>query len=374
MKIEWSKFKTEMLVGRKLRIVNILGDIISENPTKEESDQLRYYPGRSCYEIKNLLKEDMKVYLLEIIRYFYYREGRIPLMVDFNNNPKYPSCTAYQRVFGSWNNAIREAGLQPRQKGGGIFYSDEELLKTLIQFFEEKGRLPVEEDFVNNPKYPSHQTYYRRFGSWGNALKILGLDLDSMIRYGIVENSNQKGRLGELFVLESFDQIGAIDLSGKNRTRHSSDGKCPQGYDYDVKTSGLKMNYWRFYHVDIQYEVEYFYLLAFSTNYDRVMYAWRIPTWEFIKNIEKSYIDIGLSDRYEYNISNMKKYEISEQIEDVYKKWKNSIKKCTKEEIMEDARSKIKIHVEAEQGEKQIQRLEKGSNSNFDRIEGVTLK
>ena len=253
MTIEWSKFKTEVLVGGKLRnvTVNIVGDVISENPTKEESDQLRYYPGRSCYEIKHLSKEDIKEYLLEFIRYSYYRKGRIPLMVDFNNNPKYPSFTAYQKVFGSWNNAIREAGLQPRQKGGGCSYSDEELLKTLAQFFEENGRFPVEEDFINNQKYPSHVTYCRRFGSWENALKILGLDLDSMVRYGIVENSNQKGRLGELFVLDSFDQIGAIDLSGKNRTRHSSDGKCPQGHDYDVKTSGLKINYWRFYHVDI---------------------------------------------------------------------------------------------------------------------------
>lgn len=345
MTIEWSKFKTEILVGEKLRnvTINIVGDIISENPTKEESDQLRYYPGRSCYEIRHMSKEDIKKYLLEFIRYSSYREGRVPSMMDFNNNQKYPSPTTYQKVFGSWNNAIREAGLQAKR--GGFSYSDEELLRALIQFFEENGRSPVEEDFTDNHKYPRHMTYFRRFGGWDSALKILGLDLDSIVRRGIVENSNQKGRLGELFVLDSFG-IGATDLSGKNRTRHSSDGKCPQGHDYEVKTSALKINSWRFYHIDV-YKVEYFYLIAFDENYDLVMYAWRIPALEFIDNIERDYIDIGLSNRYWYNISNMKKYEIFERIDEAYKKWKNSIKKCTKEEILADARSKIRIYIES---------------------------
>ena len=86
------------------------------------------------------------------------------------------------------------------------------------------------------------------------------------------------------------------------------------------------------------------------------MYAWRIPALEFIENIEKSYIDIGLSDRYEYNISNMKKYEISEQIEGAYKKWKNSIKKCTKEEIMTESRSKLQIFIKNKNSEYETNR------------------
>ncbi len=61
----------------------------------------------------------------------------------------------------------------------------------------------------------------------------------------------------------------------------------------------------------------------------------------------------------------MKKYEISEQIEGVYKKWKNSIKKCTKEEIMTESRSKLQIFIK--------NKNQKG-NLNIDRIEGMTLK
>jgi hypothetical protein len=36
----------------------------------------------------------------------------------------------------------------------GKRYTDEELLKFLIQFDEENGKPPIGRDFANNPKYP----------------------------------------------------------------------------------------------------------------------------------------------------------------------------------------------------------------------------
>lgn len=48
--------------------------------------------------------------LLEYLKLSYKDLGRVPGERDFNNS-KYPKFWAYIKVFGSWNNAIKEAGL-----------------------------------------------------------------------------------------------------------------------------------------------------------------------------------------------------------------------------------------------------------------------
>ena len=178
---EWSKFKVDRIVDGKLKkiIVNVCGDILNKNPIKEELKKLRRYPDTGCREIFKLQEEERKIYLLEFLRYFYYKEGRVPLLIEFDSNKKYPSPKVYMKVFGSWNRAITEAGLQPRWGGKNAkIFTDEELLKFLIQFYEENGRSPTREDFINNPKYPGFKTYVRCFGNWQKALKIVGLDID----------------------------------------------------------------------------------------------------------------------------------------------------------------------------------------------------
>lgn len=343
---EWSKFKDNRIVDGKLKkiIVNVCGDILNKNPTKEELKKLRSYPDRSWSSIKNLPENEIKEYLLEYIRYFYYKEGRVPEKLDFNGNPKYPSFNIYLNIFKTWKNAIREAGLKPHSQGGSISATDEELLRYLIQFFEENGRSPTKRDFNYNQKYPNFGTCQNRFGSWTNALKIVGLDVDSMIRYDIIETTQQKARLGELFVLDSFEQIGSIDLSGQN-CNSPYDGVCPHGYNYDVKTSGLHIDYWKFDFTNIYInKIEWFYLIAFDRDYTTVVYIWRIPKSKFIEDVKKGFIDVGLKKMY--NIENMKQYDITEKIIPIFKKWKNSMRKWTKEEIVAEAKDKLQEYID----------------------------
>lgn len=50
-------------------------------------------------------------------------------------------------------------------------YTDEELLNSLKSFCLKNGRVPTKGDLTHNPEYPSFSTYKRRFKTWGNALK-----------------------------------------------------------------------------------------------------------------------------------------------------------------------------------------------------------
>ena len=87
--IIWSKFTSIRRIDGKNKevIVDICGDIINRNPTKEELRGLKKH--LSIREILKLPEEETKKYLLEFLRYFYEKEGRVPIYKDFENNSKY---------------------------------------------------------------------------------------------------------------------------------------------------------------------------------------------------------------------------------------------------------------------------------------------
>lgn len=353
------KFNTFRIFEGKPRkvIVDVCGNIINSNPTDVELKQTKRYPDTESSEISKLREEEKKIYLLELLKCFYYKEGRIPETRDFNRNPNYPSYMVYYKVFGNWNNAVREAGLQPQCGGKDAkICTDEEYLKYLIQFYEENERAPVQLDFNKNPKYPGYRAIMRRFGNWQKALKIVGLDVDSMIRRGIVETEGQKGRLGEIFVLDHFEEIGSIDLSGENM-KSPFDGICPKGYSYDVKTAYFNGSYWLFNFQNINIDkIEWYYLLAFNKDFTKLLCGWRIPALDLREDIEKEFLYVYENKRHyrglaKYNLENMKQYEITEKIKRVFEKWQNNLRKWTKEEVLEDARLKIKNYVESKKYE-----------------------
>jgi len=325
MTYKFTKFiSTRIIYGKPRKvIVDICGDIINRNPTKEELKGLK---KESDVRItrnnkQRLFDEEQKQYLLEFLRYFYEKEGRVPVERDFINNPKYPGFMTYVEIFGGWNNAIRAAGLVPNR-----YITDEELLEFLRRFYIEEGRPPTLRDFIDNPKYPGFQIYTNRFGSWENSLRLVGLDTDSMVRKGIIENYNQKARLAEVLVIKHFTGK-VMDLSGKNRSS-PYDGICPKGEPYDVKSSRLLENYWYFNIRNVNKdEIEWYYLLAFNEDHSELLYAWRVPAWEFMNVIEKEGILIGANSDYNYNLENMKEYIITDKLAPIFKDWLDKIQK-----------------------------------------------
>lgn len=193
-------------------------------------------------------------------------------------------------------------------------YTERQLLDILLQFYEDNGEPPTIRDFDNNSKYPNHSTYTRHFGSWSNALKLVELDVDSMIQKGILETSNRKGRLGEVLIRDHFEKY-PVDLAGGNCNSHW-DGICPNGMKYDVKSSGLDWTgrFWTF-KTNNKYkkEIEIYYFLAFNEDYTKLKYGWRIPG----KVAEKEHFRVGLNNSYEFNIENMKQYDITDKLREV---------------------------------------------------------
>jgi hypothetical protein len=81
------------------------------------------------------------------------------------------SATHYERKFGSWNSALRRAGWEINKPHG---VSDEELIDALREFADDDDRARYAE--MNKEGPYSGQLYEDRFGSWGEALEEAGLN------------------------------------------------------------------------------------------------------------------------------------------------------------------------------------------------------
>lgn len=297
------RHKSYRIIDGKRRIVIVEdGKIVNRDPSKEELKGLEGDVTKKQLYVNN-------EYLLGCLRQFYNENGRVPMAKDFNNNSKYPNYGTYQNHFGSWNNAIEMAGLWDNRIT--IRITNEELLEYLKQFYRENGRNPVADDFRNNPRYPSVSIYITRFGSWQKALKLVELDIDSMIIKGVVEK--QKGRIFELYILRHFKNI-STDLSGEN-CQSPYDGICPKCQTYDAKSAALiDDRYWMF-RLDntCRDMIEWFYLGAFDKDYRKLIYVWRIPG----NFVDKDHLYVGIGNSYEYNLENMKEYEITEKFKNI---------------------------------------------------------
>lgn len=289
-------------------IVDENGTILNRNPGKKELRGLENEPYVVYY---NQPKKYTDEELLGYLKNFVEINGRAPVRRDFNNNSIYPNVATYQRRFGSWNKALEKV-LDKFQDGrhGHKSYTNEELLNELRRFEKENGRSPIMEDLNNNSKYPSKGIYQDRFGSWQNALKLVGLDVDTMVKNGIIENEYQKGRFAEIIVRDHFKHH-PIDLAGENKTS-PYDGICPNGLIYEVKSSKLHKNTYYLFNTRNKYkeEIEIYYFLAFNDDYTKLEYAWIVPG----ELVENDNFSVGSSSYAEFNVENMNQYDITERL------------------------------------------------------------
>lgn len=84
-----------------------------------------------------------------------------------------------QSTFGSWTNALKRLGLTPKTttNGKGVarkFRTDEELLSSLLSYYEDTGRVPTSSD-AKRGFIPNEEIYIRRFGGIKAARELAGV-------------------------------------------------------------------------------------------------------------------------------------------------------------------------------------------------------
>lgn len=93
---------------------------------------------------------------------------RPPSATDMKTIGNY-STDAYRNHFGSWNQAVEAAGFEPIPQGGKQLQQDE-LLAELLRLADELERPPTTVDMREQGEY-AIKPYYKQFESWEAALK-----------------------------------------------------------------------------------------------------------------------------------------------------------------------------------------------------------
>lgn len=95
------------------------------------------------------------------------KEGIALTYRSYNDNGKYSSTTMSTR-FGSWNLALKKAGLELSEEKN---VSNNDLFLNLEKVWVSLGRQPVTRDLVKPLSKYNYQIYNDRFGSWRKALE-----------------------------------------------------------------------------------------------------------------------------------------------------------------------------------------------------------
>lgn len=98
-----------------------------------------------------------------------------PTQKEIKNDPDAPATTTYQSRFGCWNNAVEEAGFNPRVSHT---YTSEDVVNHIKRL--SVGNLPPKyEYFTSDPDTPSKNVIQSHFGDWGSALEEAGFEAPS---------------------------------------------------------------------------------------------------------------------------------------------------------------------------------------------------
>lgn len=98
--------------------------------------------------------------------------GHSPRMDDMRDRGKYSTST-YLHRFGSWNEALERAGMEPNRQAERIPKLD--VLTEISKVARSVGRAPTRPEFDAEAEMSS-QVAIMRFGSWDDALEAAGYD------------------------------------------------------------------------------------------------------------------------------------------------------------------------------------------------------
>lgn len=123
----------------------------------------------------NEQKNYTKSYLIEQIHDLHNRLGEVPTQADLGDDSTTPSLFPYDDTFGSWNKALRAAGLTPTLRHN---IGAEELLEELTTLADELDRPPRYAELATREDTFSPGVYERVFGSFTDALRAAALPVE----------------------------------------------------------------------------------------------------------------------------------------------------------------------------------------------------
>mgnify|MGYP002761285556 FL=1 len=114
--------------------------------------------------------------LLNRLQEFAAELGRPPSQNEMNDSGPHAAAT-YAARFGSWNEALKTAGLETgtNEPDGRPPTPKEDLLADLKAVAEIVGEAPSERTYRQHGEY-SVKTYCKRFGGWNSALQAAGFE------------------------------------------------------------------------------------------------------------------------------------------------------------------------------------------------------
>ncbi|GGL45449.1 hypothetical protein GCM10009037_31130 [Halarchaeum grantii] len=140
-----------------------------------------------------------------------------PSLSEMQNNGEYSTTTYFNR-FGSWKGALERAGFNPRSNARRV--EQEDLLQELRRLDQEVDGRPKVRDMDEIGEY-SAATYRRQFGSWESALKAAGIKTESprkITKDELVEELHRLAdELGEQPSREQLDEYGRYSADSYRR-------------------------------------------------------------------------------------------------------------------------------------------------------------
>lgn len=170
------------------------GNIAKRLGLKMTRSQTGFFDKKEKSELCEILQQEAKKL-----------NGKSPSLSYMRAHQELPAPDAFIAVFGSWNAALRAAGLSVNQ----ATISDEDMLVALRLKAKAIGRTPTRADVSQDSEMPSAVSYANRFGSFLEALKLAGLTYGNRSGWKRDPDSQQVLDLEMLKKLRTFmKQIG----------------------------------------------------------------------------------------------------------------------------------------------------------------------
>ncbi|HUC87406.1 MAG TPA: DEAD/DEAH box helicase family protein [Candidatus Saccharimonadales bacterium] len=163
----------------------------------------------------NMTFYDDKEELKRLLKALAGKLGHTPTGAELEGEPGYPSKGVFEKQFGSWNKALRAAGLTPRSRKD---YSRKELIEQLQRLGKRLKRTPRPKDIKADRSVATEATFKRHFGGVEEAIEAAGFGISDHIN-----NHTDRELIKELRKLaDEFDYIP----TPKEIDKASSEGKC----------------------------------------------------------------------------------------------------------------------------------------------------